>query len=81
MTLTLGILANVLACLAIVLGMRKVWWAPIFGLAVQPLWLLWIALTGAWPLLLTTVFLAVTYAVAIPKWRRERQRGGSPALV
>lgn len=59
--------------ISICLTMRKIWWAPIFGLAHEGLWIIFAVLSGAWPLCIAAGCYTLVYAIAIPKWYRERE--------
>lgn len=59
--------------LAHYLAMRKVWWAPIFGLFKELCWISFcLATPNALPLVIACVFYIVIYARAIPKWYKEK---------
>lgn len=68
-------LTTIATILCIYLQMRKVWWAPIFGLAQEGLWVWLMIVTKAYPMLIAVAAYSVIFACAIPKWYRERPRG------
>ena len=74
MTATTWAILTTIATIGVIFAMtRKCWWAPIAGLLHEGLWVGY-ALTadGGWPLLGACFAYAVLYAIAIPKWYRER---------
>ena len=72
-TLIISWAVSICTILAILFMVQKRWWAPIFGLAQEGLWLLFILMTdGSWPLIFAVVVYCIIYVRAIPKWRRER---------
>lgn len=71
--LTSGLL-SVTSVITIVLSMRKVWWAPIFGLAQQAIWIWFVFAARAYPLFVGVAAYTLTFALAIRKWYRERPR-------
>ena len=69
----LGLLASGGAMAAHTLSMRKVWWAPIFGVGVQAIWIVYVLSNKVtWPLLPETLWYLAWYLVSIKKWKRER---------
>ena len=52
---------------------RKWWWAPIAGLLHEGLWFAFaLSSPNNTPILIAAVIYTVVYAIAIPKWFRER---------
>lgn len=64
-----GILAIVLQFFII----KKCWWAPIAGLLYQPVWVIYIIITGEYGFILPTIMFAVLYAYGTVKWTKERR--------
>lgn len=55
---------------------RRRWWAPVFGLTMQALWIVYgVALgregIGIW---IVAIIVGCTYATSIPKWYRHREK-------
>jgi hypothetical protein len=50
---------------------NKKWWAWLFGLAGQGLWILFAIIYQAWGLLPLATFLIIVYARNLMKWHRE----------
>jgi len=74
-TTTILAIATSLATIFVITTMtRKWWWAPIAGLLHQGLWLAFaLQLGDGWPIIGAVVFYAIVYALAIPKWYKERE--------
>ena len=69
-----GLAANIGGVLAMLFMSRKFWWAPIFGVCVQLIWCTWILLGAPKALWIATLCFLATYAIAVPKWYRERTK-------
>ena len=57
--------------------MRKVWWGPIYSLGNELLWVAFFLLAleaKNWFILGACLFYIVNYSVAIPKWRRDKDK-------
>ncbi len=68
-------ITSVLTVLALGAMAKKFFWAPMFGTLVQFWWVFYIVYVlppEERGLLLSTLILLGVYAVAIPKWYRER---------
>jgi hypothetical protein len=52
--------------------LRKWWWAPIFGLCQQAIYVTYALVTEKYEFLLTPVILSPIYAISVPKWYHER---------
>ena len=75
LTVSLGILdwlLNGTQVGAKIMMLRKVWWAPIFGLVIQIFPAIYAYQTDQWGFLITPLFMGPIYAVSIRKWARER---------
>lgn len=55
-----------------VLMLKKVWWAPVFGLAIQPIWITYAFLQEQYGFLITPAFMTIIYGSSVKKWWRER---------
>jgi len=51
---------------------RKLWWAPVSGVALQGLWIWYTWATGQDGILFLSVAYAILYAASIRRWSRER---------
>ena len=72
-TTILAILTTLATIFVVIAMTRKWWWAPIAGLLHQGLWAAFaLQLDDGWPIMGAVVVYAVVYALAIPKWYRER---------
>ena len=72
MTDILGVAANLCTCIAAILFARKIWWAPIWGIGTQVIWVMYAVGIPAWPLLISGIFMLVVYTTAVSRWRKER---------
>jgi hypothetical protein len=55
-----------------VMMLRKTWWAPIFGLAVQVFPIIYAYYNDQWGFLITPLVMGPIYALSIRKWSTER---------
>lgn len=74
MTTTILAILTTLATIFVAIAMtRKWWWAPIAGLASQGLWAAFaLRLDDGWPIMGAVIIYSIFYALAIPKWVKER---------
>ncbi len=74
MTFTFGLVTNLLNIAVMILIAKKKGYAPIAAVAIQFLWIAYVILMGpdAYPMLLTTIPVMAIWAIAVPKWRREK---------
>lgn len=63
---------SVTTAIAKILMLRKVWWAPIWGVAIQPVWITHAIYQEHYGFLVTPLTVGVIFAFSIPKWYRER---------
>lgn len=55
-----------------VMMLRKIWWSPIFGLAIQPIWILHSLVNEKFGFLITPICMSVIYGMCVKKWYQER---------
>ena len=63
---------SVTTAIAKILMLRKVWWAPIWGTCIQPIWVTHALYQEHYGFLITPLTVGVIFAFCIPKWYRER---------
>jgi len=68
----IGYIANAATWITLILSAKKIWCGPICGLVAEVIWLYYAYLLNAWPIGISAVVMGVVYAIAIPKWYRER---------
>ena len=72
-TWVLGAIAGLAIMAAHAMNMRKVWWAPIFGVASQLIMLAYVLTDKATlPMVPVAIWYLVWYALSIKKWHREK---------
>lgn len=52
---------------------KKLWWAPIFGLSLQALWYTFAIQRGEYGLLPSTTGFTILYVYGIFKWTKEKR--------
>ena len=55
-----------------VLMLRKIWWAPIFGLAIQSVWITYAFVFHEYGFFITPAIMGPIYAYHVKKWSNER---------
>ena len=64
----------IISVITIILHLRKVWYAPIFGVLQQIAWVpIAISAKDVRLTLVLSVIYSMIYIIAIPKWFRERK--------
>ena len=63
---------SITTAIAKILMLRKVWWAPIWGTAIQPIWITHALYQEHYGFLITPMTVGIIFAFSIPKWYKER---------
>lgn len=54
------------------LMLRKIWWSPIFGVAIQSIWVTYAIYESEYGFLITPIIMGPLYATYVKKWWKER---------
>ena len=52
--------------------LRKIWWAPIFGVAIQSIWILYAYIFNEYGFFITPLIMGPIYAFHVQKWWKEK---------